>query len=180
MKIFDLIKNKVVVTPEILVIPEFKAVWDLDSTKTRDTAINYFSYIYHKNNLNSPYADMDELTKDLMLKKDFIKNKKSIPKEVEICDEKYQKLLITPTSRFLEKGKQALKKFEDYFDSIDFSEVDDRGKKVYSPTELINVLKKSSEIINAMKELQKIAQLEDVQNSRMKADRKKGLFEDPD
>lgn len=180
MKIFDIIKNKVVVTPEILTIPEFKKIWESDKTNSKESAINVFSYIYHLNNLNSPYADYDNETKETMLKKDFLKGFKSVPKEVYECNEKYKSLYETAASRFLNKGKEALAKFEKYFDSIDFNERDDKGKLVYSPNELINVLKQSAIIINSFKELQKAAQLEEVQNSRMKGNHKKGMFEDPE
>jgi hypothetical protein len=180
MKIFELHKNKVIVTPEVLTIPEFKKIWEMDKSNSKDTAINIFSYIYHLNNLNSPYADYDNETKEIMLRKDFLKGFKAIPKELEECNEKYKSLYETASSRFLNKGKEALAKFEKYFESIDFNERDDKGKLVYSPNELINVLKQSAVIVSSIKELQKVAQLEDNINSRMKGDRKKGMFEDPE
>lgn len=177
MKIFDIIKNKVVITPEVLTIPEFKVIWESDKSSNKDVAINAFSYIYHLNNYNSPYSDYDTLTKETMLKKDFLKNQKITP-EILKCNEKYKSLYETATSRFLEKGKQALRKFEDYFESIDFNEMDNKGGMKYSPNELINVLKRSAEIINAFKELQKIAHSEEIINTKLKANRTKGMFED--
>ena len=75
MKLFDLKARIVVVSPEALLIPEFKDLWDRDKSKDKLKAHRELSYVYFISDYKSPYRS--SLTEDKLhgvVAKDFMKD----------------------------------------------------------------------------------------------------------
>ena len=73
MGLFDYKDYKVVIHPDSIAIPAFKAVWERDKTKAKHRATQELSYIYFVNDFKSPYAIYPHKDRVAKVMGDFIK-----------------------------------------------------------------------------------------------------------
>ena len=55
MNLFFISDNKILPTPETLLIKEFENIWNRDKTKTKDIALKELAYIYFISDYKSIY-----------------------------------------------------------------------------------------------------------------------------
>lgn len=102
MKVLDLKDGKVIVSAEVLGIPEFGALYKRDKSQGKATALADISYVYYLVDPNSPYSNYTEDRRLEMLGQDLYKNPKHLPdKEVKEAIKKYKALIDTPLLRLL-------------------------------------------------------------------------------
>lgn len=124
---FELKGSKVTVKPEILLIPEFKMIWDRDKSAGKDMAINEFSFIYFVSDYKSVYRNHynnDELLEKV--KNDVVRDAKwKIDRYVVAAITKYKELQETKSMKALNTAEKALEKIQIYIDNMEFTvEVD--------------------------------------------------------
>lgn len=118
MKIFDLINNQVVVSAEVLTVPQFSTIWNSDKSKNKDKAFKEFTYIYHLSDWNSPYANFPQHKKEETVKSDCIGDPKYKPsKEVEEAIKAYKDIRETPLQRLLQAARNKVDDIATYLDS---------------------------------------------------------------
>lgn len=152
MGLFSLKEDKVVIDPNTLVIPEFLKIWKSDKSTGKSEAHQILSYVYFYCDFASPYAIYPLHQRKAMLINDFLKgNEKIIAKaEVEDAIKKYKSFNDTPSMRLLESAQIACDKLADYFETLDFKELDDTGRPVYLAKDVAANLKAVGGIIESL------------------------------
>lgn len=173
MKIFQLENNSISIEPEILLIPEFKKIYDKDKTKTKEKSFNTFEYIYFVNDWNSPYrvyTDIDDRKRKV--KKDYIKEKDwTEDVDVKAALDKYNELSKTPIMRLIEDAYVMVDKLRSYFLQVDFNRVDKMGKKIDKATEGMSNLEKLGKVVESLKRLEEMAAKEKLEKTSVRANR---------
>ena len=179
MKIFDLVDYRIVVTPEILNIPEFKKLWEADRSKIKEKAFKEFEFIYYVEDFNSPYSvyEYDERVK--RLKEDHIKDSKwVISKDLQKAIDKYKELNETPLLGLLRDSYDLIQKLRAYFRRVNFDLLDDDGKPVYSAKDAMANLGKLKDVITSVKSLEHLVKQEQADNIRSRGGSETGLYEE--
>lgn len=130
--------GNITVAPEILLIPEFRALWNKDKTKNKSSAMMDFTYIYYTTDFKSPYvksyAGEDLVNK---VKSDFTSEDWKESKFVKDAINKYTDLQKTKTLKLFEAADSALSQIYTYLKNFKIDEVDDEKRD----TVVNNVLK---------------------------------------
>ena len=159
--IFDIIDDKPVITGEGINIPEFKVIWNNDSYKHKKAAKAQYAYIYHMCDPRSSYSNLPLDKREKEVVKDFITdgltNNGSYTRSefVEAAMAKYKLLTETPSSRLLKSAKNTLNKTAEYFDSVDYTEVDEvTGLAKYDINKVVSALEKIEKLVKSIKRLE--------------------------
>lgn len=183
MRLFDILNGKLVINqPEVLAIPEFNIIWDRDQDEDKVTAMKELSYITFlcDDSINNPYRSYKEGEREAVLRKDFIRDKKWKPdKKVENAIEKYKKAVQTTNSRLLKSAKNAADKLAEYFDMIDFNEMDNYGKPVFSAKELSSNLAAVGNIVKSLTQLEDMVRKEQLESNTIRGGGEIGYYEVP-
>ena len=179
--LFDLKDRKVTFSPQALMIPELKLIWDADKTEDKIEAIKKLSYIYFLCDYKSPYVL--SVPPELVAKtvaRDFMKDEEYEPKaDVLAAIDKYKELQKTPSMGLLEAATITIHKLSSYLRSVDLSERDKSGKPVYKPSDVTNSLKSIGGIVESVAKVQEQIEKETVAKGKLRGQRKKGNREDP-
>lgn len=170
MKILDLVEDKIIITPECLVITPFEELWLSDKSKAKSVATNQLKYIWFYSDYQSPYFQQPESIRSKMIIIDVIKDKDfKVTKEILACIVKYKELSSTPATRMVEAANILAGKMEAYFKDVDLTSVD--VKKV---TDIfINMPK----IVSSLKEAEKKCMEELSDGIKVRGNAKLGMFE---
>ncbi len=164
MKVFQQKDNNVVVSPEILTIPEFSNIWKADKTKDKVGAYNAFTFIYHFVDYNSPYSSYPRDKKEEAIKKDML-GKADFKLTQPILDAiaKYRELQETPLQRLLQAARN---KIDDIANYLNDTSVDDESIKL-----ILEVYKNISTAVGNFDKLQQAVEKEtEKQTSRNRGD----------
>lgn len=145
---FTLGANNTVILEDksLLLVKEFKDIWDKDKTKAKTSALKEFAYIYLKNDFKSPYRNayfLDELPKVLKRDLSLVKNWKP-SKELELAEDKYNSLQTTKSLKALNAAENALDQITKYFDTFDITKVD-KDKQADAINKLMTNISKMDE-----------------------------------
>jgi len=169
-RLFDIVKGKVVLNPATLWIPEFKILWDRDTTEEKITALSEITYIVFLCDYRSPYRDMREDLKEKTVRKDMSVDSKWKPdKEVIKAKEKYILLQDTANTRLLQAAKVAADKLTDYFTTVDPSDANN----------IVRNLKELGSVVKSLDTLQKQVEKEQLDRESAKGSRDIGHYEKP-
>jgi len=181
MKLFDLKARVVVVSPEALLIPEFKDLWNRDKSKDRLKAHRELSYVYFISDYKSPYRS--SLTEDKLhevVAKDFMKDSeyKACAKVLAAID-KYKELQKTPSMLLLDASVQTVHKLINYLQEIDLTERDKSDRPIYKPSDVTTSLKNIGGIVESLAKVRESVEKEVSEQASLRGQRKKGNREDP-
>jgi hypothetical protein len=163
MKILNLENGQINITEELLIIPEFKAIWD--KHKDKEKARKEFLYIYFYADSNSPYKNYDPKDRQNELIKDYSINVDSI---TEAGINKYKDLNYTFNMRYLEAAMEAANKTIGYFKQVDYSLIDIKGNPVYRVKEVTDALKNCMGVITTLESLRDKIESENIVNSKIR------------
>jgi hypothetical protein len=122
MKIFNLANNKVVFDTELLLIPEFKALWDADKNKTKDLAFKQFAYIYFIIDSGSPYSNFPEHKRKELVGKDIFKGEVKETPALKAAMDKYVQMSESPTQRLLTSVKSKIDDVASFLKNTEITE----------------------------------------------------------
>lgn len=182
MKLYDIVNGKVVMNPHSLAMPEFRYLWDRDKDEDKDNAVREISYVVYlcDESAGNPYRAYREGEREEVLRKDFIKNMKWKPdKHIEAAIKKYKEATQTTNSRLLKAAKNAAEKLSEYFDMIDFNEVDKDGKPVFSAKELSSNLSAVGNIVKSLNQLEDMVKKEQLEANTVRGGGEIGFYELP-
>ncbi len=162
---------------QALLIKEFKALYTLGYNKRlgdtqgreRKRAIQECSFIYHCYDYRSEYSEYgeEERYKEALIAANLPEDYKFSP-EFTACIDIFLSLQDTRMLKTLGVAEETLDKIRLYYQSVDFSEKDDKGALVHNPknimasiTDLGNVNKKLSDLRKQVK-----AELKDTESLR--------------
>jgi len=178
-KLFDIDRNKIVPNPDVLAIPAMKKIWNRDKSKTKDKAMREIAYVVFLCDFHSPYKDLRISEKEKIIIEDTFKADKWEPDDIiKDAIEVYKKLQVTPSMRLLTASRNSVEKLSDYFDQINFKEIDNFGKPIYSAIELTRNLKEVGNVVKSLTNLDKQVKLE-LEEQSVRGGNKIGYFENP-
>jgi hypothetical protein len=129
---FDIGPGNIVVLKDkaILLVKEFKTIWNSDKSKSKEIALKEFAYIYLKNDFKSSYRNayvkaelVDKLKEDLSLSSDWEPSK-----DVLLAEKKYNDLQITKSLKALISAETALEQVITYFNDFDVTKIDEERR----------------------------------------------------
>lgn len=151
--------------PDVLLIREFAALWDLERNKCKQDptgkqrlrAYRELAYMHLMLNFKSPYADYYEQERHQEALKDanLTEEEWADPIFREAC-RKYKELLNSSRSLKLIKSAQGMvDKITDYFDTIDLNERDEfTGKPIFKTKDVMTEMQNVSKIVEELKTLE--------------------------
>jgi hypothetical protein len=78
----------------------------------------------------------------------------------------------------LEAAEAAQKKLDTYLKDIDLTETDDNGKLLHSAKTIMDMINNMPKTVKSIQELRKAVEMEQMDDSLLRAGREKGAFED--
>lgn len=156
-KIFDVEDGKVIVTPEIKLIPEFNALLE-----KYENPIAALSFVYFMTSPESPYTDVPERDKEEIISNDVGGDFSFEDEEIEAALKKAELLYTTPTRRFFFDAKIGLEKMGEFLRSQEIT----TGFRDGNDTTFLTMLKSLGRITKEFKELEKEYQNEAGSNLR--------------
>lgn len=180
--LFDIVNGHVIMNPNSLAMPEFKAIWDRDKTKVKELATKELSYIVFlcDESVKNPYHQYRLSERIKVLKTDFMHNLKWQPdKLIQAAIDKFKTASESTTSRLLIAAKNATEKLADYFNKVNFSEVTKEGKPIYSSRELASNIKEVGGIVKSLDILEKQVKKEQLESNTVRGGSEVGYYEMP-
>jgi len=180
MNLFEMNDGMLIVSPEALGITVFNTLWTRDKTKTKKKALDEFSYIYFFCDFKSDFADLvNEKERHDAIVDSVIENKAWTPDPVvKAAMQLYLERSSTVTSTMLDDAKQAVSKISTFIRSVNLLERDKNDKPIHSAKGVAAVIKDMSGIIEGIAALEAKVKREQDEESTMKGNRKKSIFED--
>lgn len=159
-RLFDIVGKDIVLDPNVLAIPCLQKIWDRDKTVEKLIALKELKFITFLCDYLSPYRDLIDDLKESTIIKDLFTEPWSPDQDIKEAIIKYRELQQTPNMRLLLSAKRNVDKLSNYFDTIDFNEVDNYGKPKYSAKDLSSNLKDVGQIVKSLSMLEKQVQTE--------------------
>jgi len=178
MEILDIKNNVAVIHPAALQIPCFKTLWIRDKSKTKSKALQELSYIYFVADYKSDFSDIiDEKERKEEVSKLFdIKEDEDIKKCIDFYKDRQQ----TISMHLLQAAKSGVNKIKQYIETVDLTELDDKGKPVHDVSKLNMIIAKLGDTIEGIRKLEEIVSKEIEDNTRVRGGNELAMFENPD
>jgi hypothetical protein len=171
-------QGKIELNPETIAIPPFRDIWNRDKSKTKEKATKEISYVAYLCDYKSPYVVYAEVDRDLVLRKDFIKDDKWTPDElIQNAVLKYRELQYTPILRMLNSALGVAGKISSYFDNVDFEAKDTRGNHVYDINDVLAAIDKVEKAVKKLKSLEQQVKSEQLENTTVRGNSEIGTYE---
>jgi hypothetical protein len=163
--IFTIKNNVPTISLEGVNIPEFKEIWLADESEDKATARKELAYVYHMASYDSSYAKLARDQRALEVKADYIGDDDWVPSSlINNAIDKYRRLHETELVRLLRSASNVADKLADYFDNVDFDEIDAEGKPVYDAKDILSSLSKLSSVVKSLKQLKEEVKKEQQAN----------------
>jgi hypothetical protein len=161
----------------MLLIPEFKKIWDRDTSKNKDKAIKEFAYIYFVGDYKSEY-NIYGIEKRSMVSREVMEDPGYVSDDlIEDAIKKYIKLQETSSMRYLRSIRDMVDSIIKFNDALKFNDSSDT--KNYNPSLATKALKDVGSIVEDLEKWEKKVYGEEDQMA-IRGGGKVGLFEDPE
>lgn len=144
--------------PEILLIKEFKDLFERDSSKGKAKSFREFTYIYLMIDWKSPYAEYSDMERheaamsDSNLKQEEFNDPvfRAACKKYQEMQNKNIKIQAVQSAQFL------VHRIIDYFDNIvDFEKVNENGMPIYKMKDVMTEMSNLGGVLDELDELKK-------------------------
>lgn len=168
MSIFKIKDNKVIIEPTLLLIPEWKAIWDRDTNRDKTIAEKELLYIYFMSEQKkdkNPYIDYPDSTKSTSIIKGHVNIEGWTPDPlVKLAIAKNIEFQIKGNAnlRFLNSIKRVMAEITSKFEKIDVDERDEKGKPIYKFAEIMGASAKAKDMITTIEALEEKVLREDL------------------
>ena len=178
--VYDNVNNRLEINEgEILLVTEFKNLFNKDQSKDKELAFKELTYIYLALDWKSPYSQYTELERHEEALRDSGLTEEEFNNPVfrEAC-RKYRALQESHLSvRMLNAAKLGAQQFIDYFTIIaDLNERDVNGKPVFDAKKHFETMSKMHDLHEELTRLENIVKKELTETSTLRA----GAMEDFD
>lgn len=187
MKVFELDENnKVILSPELRLIREFRLLIEEDKDRFKKQAIKWFQYIYFMYSFKSPFADLPDKYRKESVEKDTGVTK--ITPTLQAAIDKFIELQDTPTTRTLREVKSTLdmsaemikvlrNQIQESLDAPNISS-DDIADLVKRLNETLNIANTIPKTVESIEKLEEKVKKEKTGDDKLRGGRSKGYFED--
>lgn len=165
--------------PELLTLRVFKKLYTRDRTSNKSKFIQELGYIYFMEDPRSDYqyiTDYDERSKAVIEGEGLPDNWKVDPLLQEAID--YYKSFKPASALLLEDTRFAIDKLRKLLRDIDLTQVDDKGKPVYTLNTITSTIKQIPALVKDLDEAEKTIAKEIMQNERVRGGVEKSIYED--
>jgi hypothetical protein len=179
MELFEFDENfEVVVRPQALTLLPFREV--VEKYPNKEIGIAELSYIVLLCHPKSDYADIrNEEERSAAILLSIIHGDKIVVDSVTTEAIKfYRERSHTSLTLFLDSLLGALDKTANYFNGIDYAEVNKRGDLKYDPKKVIEAAAVSPKLINSIRELKDQIRKEQELEQGVRGSGQKGIYED--
>ena len=172
MKLADIVGGRVVIHPDLLIIPAFKKLWEKD----QEHATKVISYIVLKNKWDSPYVQsMETEMIEPKLKKDFFgKETYKLTIDEDIAEKEYKAFCYTRTLEMLDNMRLKLDSISKYYKESLGEDLDEKKIK-----DLLAGMTSVGNVIKSIDALETMVKAEEITTTRVKGDAKINPFEIP-
>jgi hypothetical protein len=178
MSIFAFKDGKVAIEPLNLTIPEFKEIYDRDTSKDKIIAYIELCYVYHMSDFKSPYNNYDDKDKDHKIRYDYIKDPKWNPDNLILnAISKYKEINETPSLKLLKDCRKAIEKVRTYVSTVDMDEVDSKGNKANKITDLSKVISDVGKMVESLDKIEERVKKEELNNTKVRGNKRISDFE---
>jgi len=154
------------ISPEALIIKEFKKIWNRDRSNKKDRALKELAYIYHVTDYQSVYRNYHIDTREAKIILDIFDDRQWTPdNEINEAKNRYVELQTTLSMQLLNDVELGLSKLRDYFRDVDFDEDDTNG--VAAKNFIANV-KAMGELVKGIKTLRDEVEKELTDNMQLR------------
>lgn len=154
------------ISPEALVIKEFKKIWNRDRSTKKDKSLKELAYVYHTCDYQSIYRNYHIDTRDSKIKLDIFDDRAWTPDSaVNEALNKYTELQTTLSMQLLNDVELGLTKLRDYFRDVDFDEDDTNG---VAAKNFIQNVKAMGELVKGIKTLRDEVEKELTDNMQLR------------
>ena len=172
MKLADIVGGKVVIHPDMLLIPEFKEIYEADNKH----GTNVISYIVFNNKWDSVYVTSgDQTTRASRLKEKIFGNKDyKLSVEEALAEKAYQEFQYTTTLEMLTNMRLKLDSISKYYKTSLEEALDEKKIK-----DLLAGMTSVGSVIKSIGSLEDLVKAERVSMGKVKGDAKINPFEVP-
>lgn len=179
MKLFKYEGYKITIAEEALVLKPFKKVWDRDKTKNKEKAIMELGFIYFFCDPRSDYQYLVDETERL----EAIRESEGLPtdwKPDKVIEEamKFYNSFKPTSALLLEDTRVAVNKLRQLLRDIDLTQLDDKGKPVYTLNTITATIKQIPALVKDLDEAEKTLNSEMKNSGKMRGSGEKTIFED--
>ena len=187
--LFDNSANEVTINePEILLIREFAALWDLSRNKTkedpkgskRSRAYRELTYIWLMCDWASPYSDYTEQERHTEAMKDArLTEKEWTDPTFRAACRKYRELQSSSRSlKLIKAAEDVVDKITDYFKTLDLQERDPvSGKPIFKTKDVMAELSNVSDVVEQLKTIEVLYKREQEQDNGLMGNVEIGAFD---
>src|SRR5664280_1764119 len=142
--------------PEILLVKEFKNLYDYGKEGDKDRSFDYFRFLWLMYNDQTPYRDRSEEVRLETSLDDCGFNAMDVEFPImEMAILKYEFVINTALTLMLHSAKKAVDKVRLYFDALDLTETDEKGRLKYNASNVIKQFKELGQIHIGLSDLEK-------------------------
>lgn len=181
-------KMKVVINePDILLIPEFKDLFDNERNKTKEDktgekksrTFRELTYIYLAIDWRSPYKEWSEREKhELALKDAQITQEEFDDPIFRAACRKFKAMQETSkVGSLLQSQLGLLERMRIYYDTLDLDERDLNGKPIFKVKDIMSESATTSKMIEGIQSLYELYKKEQEEETTLRGEREAGLFD---
>ena len=179
MKLFRYEGYKLHISEEAFVLKPFKEIWNRDKTKNKDKALQELAYIYFMCDPRSDYqyiVDEDDRAKAIKEGEGIDSKWKPDNKVIEAM--KFYKTFKPVSALLLEDTRIAVDKLRKLLREIDLTEVDDKGKPIYTLNSITTTIKQIPALVKDLNDAEKALNSEMKDAGRARGSGEKTIFDD--
>ena len=179
MKLFRYEGYKLHISEEAFVLKPFKELWNRDKTKNKDKALQELAYIYFMCDPRSDYQYIvDEEDRSKAIKEGEGIEPKWKPDNKVIEAMKFYKQFKPVSALLLEDTRVAVDKLRQLLRNIDLTEVDDKGKPIYTLNTVTATIKQIPSLVKDLDEAEKAIAKEIMESDKVRGAQEKSMYED--
>lgn len=182
MKLINFRDFKLEISEEALCLRAFRDLWERDKSEDKNRALLEFGMLYFMYDPRSDYQYIlnDEERFEILKKQEGIPNKWNLLKDKTFLAavEQYKFLTETTNSLLLKDYRQSIENVRLFLKEVDLNATDDNGKLKYPFATVASTLKQIPELVKTVSELEKTINSEVEEQSRLKGQNLKKIFED--
>ena len=179
MKLFRYEGYKLHISEEAFVLKPFKEIWNRDKSKNKDKALQELGYIYFMCDPRSDYQYIvDEEDRAKTIKEGEGIDSKWKPDSKVIEAMKFYKTFKPVSALLLEDTRVAVDKLRQLLRNIDLTEVDDKGKPIYTLNTVTATIKQIPSLVKDLDEAEKAIAKEIMESDKVRGAQEKSMYED--
>lgn len=179
MKLVKIENYQLQVEDELLLLKPFRKLYKSDRNRDKQGFMEFLTILYFTYDPRSDYSYI--VNEQERLKEVCASNGYSIPKFTELqleCIELYKKLTTTLSQELLNSTKIAIAKVREFLETVNLSDVDDKGKPLYTISSITTAIKQIPQLAKDVMDAEKAIAKEIQEQGRARGSSELHIFED--